>query len=95
MLPDDYNMQSVWKIAEIAVMCVKPQGIQRPTISGVLKEIQEAIAIERVSGLHGECPGKVLSKKTMGSSVISDMIGSATPEQNVSLPELFVQPGLR
>ncbi|XP_010922499.1 probable LRR receptor-like serine/threonine-protein kinase At1g67720 [Elaeis guineensis] len=95
MLPDDYNMQSLWKIAETAVMCVKPQGIQRPTISEVLKEIQEAIAIERVSGLHGECPAKVISKKTMGSSVNSDMICSATPEQNVSVPELFVQPGLR
>jgi len=42
-----YDLQSVWKIAEVVIMCVKPKGAQRPPISEVLKEIQDAIAIER------------------------------------------------
>ncbi|XP_062182367.1 probable LRR receptor-like serine/threonine-protein kinase At1g67720 [Phragmites australis] len=42
-----YDLQSVWKMAEVAIMCVKPKGAQRPGISEVLKEIQDAISIER------------------------------------------------
>ncbi|GJM88215.1 hypothetical protein PR202_ga04253 [Eleusine coracana subsp. coracana] len=31
-LDSGYNLQSVWKIAEVAIMCVKPKGVQRPPI---------------------------------------------------------------
>ncbi|KAF3786778.1 putative LRR receptor-like serine/threonine-protein kinase, partial [Nymphaea thermarum] len=46
-LRGEFDIQSVWKISEKAMMCVKPHGKFRPTISEVLKEIQEAISIER------------------------------------------------
>lgn len=37
----------MWKIAEKALMCVKPHGSMRPSISEVIKEIQDAIVIEK------------------------------------------------
>ncbi|KAJ6407388.1 hypothetical protein OIU84_010817 [Salix udensis] len=46
-LCDEYDIQSMWKIAEKALMCVQPHGHMRPSISEVLKEIQDAILIER------------------------------------------------
>ncbi|KAF3331298.1 putative LRR receptor-like serine/threonine-protein kinase [Carex littledalei] len=46
-LEPTYDIYSIWKIAEVAVMCVKPRGMERPSISEVLKEIQEAILIEQ------------------------------------------------
>ncbi|XWS43636.1 hypothetical protein CRYUN_Cryun16bG0120800 [Craigia yunnanensis] len=46
-LSDDYNIQSMWKIAEKALNCVQPHGFMRPSISEVLKEIQDAILIEK------------------------------------------------
>lgn len=43
----EYDIQSMWKIAEKALMCVKPHGSMRPSISEVIKEIQDAIVIEK------------------------------------------------
>ncbi|XP_073148897.1 probable LRR receptor-like serine/threonine-protein kinase At1g67720 isoform X2 [Henckelia pumila] len=42
----EYDIQSMWKIAEKALMCLKPHGNMRPSISEVIKEIQDAIVIE-------------------------------------------------
>lgn len=75
-----YDLQSVWKIAEVAIMCVKPKGAQRPPISEVLKEIQDAIAMERV--LVSNCSNR------MGS-------GSVEQNGGASFDELLMQPGLR
>ncbi|KAL3742214.1 hypothetical protein ACJRO7_017662 [Eucalyptus globulus] len=46
-LREDYDVQSMRKIAEKALMCVQPNGHMRPSISEVLKEIQDALLIER------------------------------------------------
>ncbi|XXG66060.1 hypothetical protein AAC387_Pa05g3611 [Persea americana] len=46
-LHNGFDIQSVWKVAEKAMMCVQPYGRLRPSMSEVLKEIQEAISIER------------------------------------------------
>ncbi|CAA7389483.1 unnamed protein product [Spirodela intermedia] len=46
-LENEFNIQSVWKIAEKALMCVQQHGMSRPTMSEVLKEIREAISIEK------------------------------------------------
>ncbi|WOL15041.1 hypothetical protein Cni_G23822 [Canna indica] len=92
-LQGDYNMQSVWKIAEVSFMCVKPHGSQRPSMTEVLKEIQAAIEIERASsGLGG---GRTASKNSADHSANTIAMELATPEQNVSFPEFFLQPGLR
>lgn len=94
MLEDDYDLQSVWKIAEVALACVKPEGMERPSISEVLKEIRGAIAVERGSGVDGE--GLVTSKTSMCSSANLDPVDSATPDRHSSLTVLFgARPGLR
>ncbi|KAL4576558.1 hypothetical protein LXL04_012654 [Taraxacum kok-saghyz] len=46
-LGDDYDIQSMWKIAEKALMCVQPHANTRPSMSEVIKEIQDAIEIEK------------------------------------------------
>ncbi|KAL8152695.1 hypothetical protein V2J09_010455 [Rumex salicifolius] len=46
-LQGEYDIQSMWKIAEKALMCVLPHGYMRPSMAEVLKEIQDAILIER------------------------------------------------
>ncbi|XP_078430483.1 leucine-rich repeat protein kinase family protein isoform X2 [Wolffia australiana] len=46
-LGDRFNLQSVWKVAEQAMMCVHQHGMARPTMPKILKELREAIAIER------------------------------------------------
>ncbi|KAK9757258.1 hypothetical protein RND81_01G152400 [Saponaria officinalis] len=46
-LRDEYDIQSMWKIAEKALMCVQAHGHMRPSMSEVLKEVQDAIMIEK------------------------------------------------
>ncbi|GJS06571.1 probable LRR receptor-like serine/threonine-protein kinase [Tanacetum coccineum] len=46
-LGDEYDIQSMWKLAEKALMCVQPHANSRPSMSEVIKEIQDAIMIER------------------------------------------------
>ncbi|XP_057472158.1 probable LRR receptor-like serine/threonine-protein kinase At1g67720 isoform X1 [Actinidia eriantha] len=46
-LHGEYDIQSMWKIAEKALMCVQPHGSMRPSISEVIKDIQDAMSIER------------------------------------------------
>ncbi|XP_068641440.1 probable LRR receptor-like serine/threonine-protein kinase At1g67720 [Aristolochia californica] len=59
--------QSNWKIVEKALMCVQPSGRQRPSISDVLKEIQEAVSIERGSQLGLAGTSDTLSRSSLHS----------------------------
>uniref|UniRef100_A0A0E0RCJ2 Protein kinase domain-containing protein n=1 Tax=Oryza rufipogon TaxID=4529 RepID=A0A0E0RCJ2_ORYRU len=88
-----YDLQSVWKIAEVATMCVKPKGVLRPSISEVLKEIQDAIAIE----LQRELPSSIhhLMSKTSPSEAVNTTGSLQDLEQNASFDELLMRPGLR
>lgn len=43
------DIQSIWKIAETAVRCTNLYSTERPTMSEVLQEIQDAIALEQAS----------------------------------------------
>lgn len=91
-LDTGYDLQSVWKIAEVAIMCVKPKGAQRPPISEVLKEIQDAIAIEQGPQTQQQL---FLSNRSMGGSNNTGD-GDADLEQNAaSFDELLMRPGLR
>ncbi|KAG0629756.1 hypothetical protein M758_1G127600 [Ceratodon purpureus] len=40
------NMDSVWKVAEIAIQSVEPKGVHRPYMRDVVKELREAIQLE-------------------------------------------------
>lgn len=91
-LDTGYDLQSVWKIAEAGIMCVEPKGAQRPTISEVLKEIQDAIAIEK----QREAPQaqQLMSKRSMGSASVNTD-NSMDLEQNATFDDQLMRPALR
>nr|AMM42843.1 LRR-RLK [Vernicia fordii] len=68
-LNDEYDIQSMWKIAEKALMCVQPHGHMRPSISEVLKEIQDAIVIEREAVTVREGNSDDMSRTSAHSSL--------------------------
>lgn len=68
--------------------------MQRPTISEVLKEIQEAILIEKRIHPDTEYPLGSISKKSMCSSVNMDAADLALSD-NASFDDLLLRPGLR
>ncbi|KQJ92683.1 probable LRR receptor-like serine/threonine-protein kinase At1g67720 [Brachypodium distachyon] len=91
-LDTGYDLQSVWKIAEAGIMCVEPKGAQRPTISEVLKEIQDAIAIEK----QRQAPQaqQLMSKRSMGSASVNTD-NSMDLEQNATFDDQLMRPALR
>ncbi|KAH9665571.1 protein kinase domain-containing protein [Citrus sinensis] len=42
----DFDINSVWKIVEIAMACVSPTSTKRPTMTQVVMELNESMAIE-------------------------------------------------
>ena len=40
-----YNVESAWKVAEIAYMCVETESAKRPKMSAVVKELEEAVTL--------------------------------------------------
>ncbi|XP_031480598.1 senescence-induced receptor-like serine/threonine-protein kinase [Nymphaea colorata] len=45
-LQGQYEINSVWKIAETAIACTAEKGITRPTMTEVMRELKEALDVE-------------------------------------------------
>ncbi len=43
---DNYKLESIWKVAEIAVLSIQPLGVNRPTMRQVVSDLREAIEME-------------------------------------------------
>jgi hypothetical protein len=43
---DNYKLESIWKVAEIAVMSIQLHGVNRPTMRQVVSDLREAIEME-------------------------------------------------
>ncbi|KAE8666214.1 putative LRR receptor-like serine/threonine-protein kinase [Hibiscus syriacus] len=94
-LRDDYDIQSMWKIAEKALNCVQPHGHMRPSISEVLKEIQDAILIEKEGMMLREGNSDEMSRHSAISSLNPgslDMIGT---DNYLSFDESIARPVAR
>ncbi|XP_022634913.1 probable LRR receptor-like serine/threonine-protein kinase At1g67720 isoform X3 [Vigna radiata var. radiata] len=95
MLQNDYDLQSMWKIAEKALMCVQPHGHMRPSISEVLKEIQDAISIERQAEALREGNSDDMSKNSFQSSLNMGSMDLVGAESYLSIDESVAQPTAR
>lgn len=89
-LRDEYDIQSMWKIAEKALMCVQPHGSMRPPISEVIKEIQEAISIER--GAEAAREGNSDASRNSIHSSINMGIDVGPTENYLSLDDSIARP---
>ncbi|KAK3163156.1 hypothetical protein QOZ80_1BG0098350 [Eleusine coracana subsp. coracana] len=72
------DVQSIWKIAEAAVRCIDIEPRKRPCMPEVVKEIQEAMALERTatSDVRGGCPFSpaAASVRSAGTMRSHDMV---------------------
>ncbi|KAL1813172.1 probable LRR receptor-like serine/threonine-protein kinase At1g67720 [Daucus carota subsp. sativus] len=94
-LQGDYDIQSMWKIAEKALMCVQPHGNTRPSISEVIKEIQDAILIER--GTEGVRHGssEEMSRQSVHSSLHAGSLDFGASEHYLSIDDSIARPTAR
>ncbi|AES79322.2 tyrosine kinase domain protein [Medicago truncatula] len=95
LLGSNYDLQSMWKIAEKALMCVQPHGDMRPSISEVLKEIQDAISIEKEAETLREGNSDEASRNSFQSSMNIDPPSDsrASASQNAEGIDLGVRSG--
>ncbi|XP_011004155.1 PREDICTED: probable LRR receptor-like serine/threonine-protein kinase At1g67720 [Populus euphratica] len=91
----EYDIQSMWKIAEKALTCVQPHGHMRPSISEVLKEIQDAILIEREVTAVREDISDEMSRNSVHSSLNLGSLDLGGAENYLALDESLAQPTAR
>ncbi|XVE76247.1 hypothetical protein DITRI_Ditri12bG0157100 [Diplodiscus trichospermus] len=94
-LHDDYDIQSMWKIAEKALNCVQPHGHMRPSISEVLKEIQDAIVIEKEGMPMREGNSDDMSRNSANSSFNPGSLDLVGSDNYLSLDESIARPAAR
>ncbi|KAL5067918.1 hypothetical protein RYX36_018805 [Vicia faba] len=90
-LRDDYDLQSMWKIAEKALMCVQPHGHMRPSISEVVKEVQDAIAIEK----EVESVSDEMTRNSVHSSINMGSMDLAATENYLAIDDSIARPTAR
>ncbi|KAL5546232.1 hypothetical protein UlMin_005919 [Ulmus minor] len=94
-LHNKYDIQSMWKIAEKALMCVQPHGYMRPSISEVLKEIQDAISMEKDSTTLREGNSDDTSRNSAHSSLNLGSIDTIGTDNFVSIDDSIARPTAR
>ncbi|MFS7908663.1 putative protein kinase RLK-Pelle-LRR-I-1 family [Helianthus anomalus] len=92
-LGNEYDIQSMWKIAEKALMCVQPHGNMRPSMSEVIKDIQDAILMQRgVETAAREGSSDEMPRHTILNMGSLDLMAN---DQDLSIDESFARPGPR
>lgn len=76
-------------------MCVQPHGSMRPSISEVIKEIQDALAIERGAEVVREGSSDDISKHSVHSSLNLGSLDLGTSEHYLSIDESIARPTAR
>ena len=51
-LEGEFDINSAWKVVEIAISCTRPMAIQRPDINHVLAELKESSVSESRGSLE-------------------------------------------
>ncbi|XP_021854373.2 probable LRR receptor-like serine/threonine-protein kinase At1g67720 isoform X2 [Spinacia oleracea] len=49
LLADNVKLESVWRVAEVAIQCVEQHGISRPKMQEIILAIQDAVMLEKGS----------------------------------------------
>lgn len=76
-------------------MCVQPHGHMRPSISEVIKEIQDAILIEKGTEAIREGSSDEISRHSMHSSLNMGSLDLGASEHYLSIDESIIRPAAR
>ena len=67
-LDGEFNINSAWKIVEIAMSCIPKTAVERPDMSQVLIELKECLAMDVASG--GSQTMRSASSRTRSSNAL-------------------------
>jgi serine/threonine protein kinase len=57
-LQGDYDVSSMWKVVNTAILCTSDDAVQRPTMTAVVLQLKESLALEEARGDHRYGQGK-------------------------------------
>lgn len=70
-LTEQVKLESVWRIAEVAIQCVEQHGVSRPRMQEIILAIQDAIKIEKGSDkIHSGNSKSRSSRRTLLTSFL-------------------------
>ncbi|KAF3785106.1 hypothetical protein EJ110_NYTH29077 [Nymphaea thermarum] len=79
-LQGQYDINSVWKVAETAIACTAEKGITRPTMTEIVRELGEAIDMETDHQLHSKRQSTELDSRLLSiSPALLDMDSFSHP----------------
>ncbi|XP_078149611.1 putative LRR receptor-like protein kinase At1g51890 [Carex rostrata] len=68
-MQDKYDINSVWKVTELASRCTEPTSSQRPTMSAVVAELKESMDFEMsMEGIHKKSTTNLVSDVSQDST---------------------------
>ncbi|XP_024518736.1 probable LRR receptor-like serine/threonine-protein kinase At1g67720 isoform X1 [Selaginella moellendorffii] len=103
-LGDAPRMESLWKVGEIAMYCVEPHGVNRPTMAEVARELQEALDLEEEPvGLESspkphnpdQFDDDVESSRAAAAGTPYHLDAPRNPRSTMDLSSVFAQPHAR
>lgn len=79
------NMESVWKVAELAIQSVEPKGIHRPFMRDVVRELREACDLEmgdkKTFSSHSQPTSNSDSHKSTSYNNHAPMVPQPSPKE--------------
>ncbi|KAI5021041.1 hypothetical protein ZWY2020_054451 [Hordeum vulgare] len=92
-----YNVNGVWKVAEIALKCTAQASAQRPTMADVVVQLQECVELEESLTQDFNTGGSNIDSSWnyngYGSGQSTDVSSNATFETELRIPTVPLGPG--
>jgi serine/threonine protein kinase len=67
-LQGEFNINSAWKVVEIAMSCTSPIAVERPDTSQILAELKDCVSLEIVQRNNGSAAIYELTSLSIGSN---------------------------
>lgn len=61
------NMEAVWTVADVALACVEPKSVHRPTMAEVMQELRAALALEEGNSVDSQPPSANFTRRVQHS----------------------------
>ena len=90
-----YDINGVWKVAEIALKCTAQGSAQRPTMADVVTQLQECVELEegRAPSFHTGGSSGDDNHNAYGSAQSTDVSSNTAFETELRIPTVATDPG--
>lgn len=74
----DVRIESIWRIAEVAIQCVEQHGSSRPRMQEIILAIQDALKIEK--GNDGKLTSESSRAQSSRKTLLTTFLDTESPD---------------